>query len=402
MSTIIKARLQLRGDTASNAEAKNEVLLDREPFIEKDTKKIKIGDGVTHYNDLDYVTTGGGNLNSHVIDMQPGEYLMDIIARINTAGDATEENPYTINFYNHSKTIDWSRFTAKIPFPDNVYLNFVGDINWYNNHLYYVGQGFDDDILYGYTNNKLFLGFSFDKTNLDGKIKLTGFPQDLSFIFFGGLDENTEQIEDYAHLTNYAGLGSLGLVRVNGDDTVDARNNKLYKKINEVFVDVTPNFKFANLITYNLAGTYMYSANCQNANFGLANCQGAYFSLANCQSAYFGYANCQSANFSYANCQSAYFGYANCQSAYFGSANCQSANFSYANCQSAYFSYANLKNTSWNNVISIANANFRDADLTGAINLPDRINTKVKFIAECGSGNVNAATKWIDGTNILS
>jgi len=32
----------------------------------------------------------------------------------------------------------------------------------------------------------------------------------------------------------------------------------------------------------------------------------------------------------------------------------------------------------------------------------NRINTKAKWIAECGAGNVNAETIWIDGTSILS
>ena len=46
-------------------------------------------------------------------------------------------------------------------------------------------------------------------------------------------------------------------------------------------------------------------------------------------------------------------------------------------------------------------ADFRNADLTEGSNLPEHINTKAKWIAECGAGNVNAQTIWIDGTSIL-
>ena len=61
-----------------------------------------------------------------------------------------------------------------------------------------------------------------------------------------------------------------------------------------------------------------------------------------------------------------------------------------------------MKDVDWGNVLSIENANFQNADLTGGVNLSERINTKAKWIAECGAGNVNAETIWIDGTSILS
>ena len=38
---------------------------------------------------------------------------------------------------------------------------------------------------------------------------------------------------------------------------------------------------------------------------------------------------------------------------------------------------ANLKNVDWTNVILIVGANFQNADLTGGMNLPERINTKL-------------------------
>lgn len=47
-------QIQLRGGTAAEWAAANPILADREFVVETDTKKNKIGDGVTHYNDLPY------------------------------------------------------------------------------------------------------------------------------------------------------------------------------------------------------------------------------------------------------------------------------------------------------------------------------------------------------------
>lgn len=51
----IKARTTLRHDTAKNWVSANPVLLNGEVGIESDTNLIKIGDGVTHWNDLNYI-----------------------------------------------------------------------------------------------------------------------------------------------------------------------------------------------------------------------------------------------------------------------------------------------------------------------------------------------------------
>ncbi len=48
-------RYQLRGDTAENWEAKNPVLLDREPGYDKTARRFKVGDGATEWDGLDYV-----------------------------------------------------------------------------------------------------------------------------------------------------------------------------------------------------------------------------------------------------------------------------------------------------------------------------------------------------------
>lgn len=56
MSVITKVlgRIQLRGAGTPEATSKNETLLDRELFIEKNVG-IKIGDGIKKYNALPYL-----------------------------------------------------------------------------------------------------------------------------------------------------------------------------------------------------------------------------------------------------------------------------------------------------------------------------------------------------------
>lgn len=54
-------QIKLRRDTAANFTSKNPVLGVGEPAYETDTKKLKIGDGTTAYNSLDYFTSGGGS-----------------------------------------------------------------------------------------------------------------------------------------------------------------------------------------------------------------------------------------------------------------------------------------------------------------------------------------------------
>jgi uncharacterized protein YjbI with pentapeptide repeats len=389
-------------------------------------------------------------LDGVVINLEPGQYLSDVVQTIT---GATLENPVTINFYNHSKTVNWETFTEKIHWPQHVYLNFVGKINLWPN-VYYPKMGFDEDLLSSNPTDKLFLGFSFDRTNDDSVIKVSGLPENLQKVFFGGLDQSYQIAESYQDLIDTPedwGETEFGLVRVNGFKDDDERNNALYKKIDGMFIDVTPDFRYVDFSGYDLKFAYFYSANNQQADFGFANNQGAYFDSANNQSAYFSSANNQEADFSSANNQDADFGFANNQGAYFDSANNQGANFSsannqganfgyannqgayfnsannltanfsfannqganfgyannqeanfdYANNQDADFSSANLKDVTWSNVISIENANFQNADLTGGMSLPERINTKEKWIAECGAGNVNAETIWIDGTSIL-
>lgn len=56
---ILYARFKMRGGTFADLTAVNEVPLDREIIVETDTLRMKMGDGITNYVDLDYL--GGGS-----------------------------------------------------------------------------------------------------------------------------------------------------------------------------------------------------------------------------------------------------------------------------------------------------------------------------------------------------
>jgi len=60
--TTINAKILLRRDTASSWSIINPVLAQGEPGFETDTEKLKIGDGVTPWNDLGYIGIADSNL----------------------------------------------------------------------------------------------------------------------------------------------------------------------------------------------------------------------------------------------------------------------------------------------------------------------------------------------------
>jgi len=56
-------KIQLRRDTSANWQGTNPILAQGEPGVELDTKKMKVGDGISAWNDLEYVA-GGTEENS--------------------------------------------------------------------------------------------------------------------------------------------------------------------------------------------------------------------------------------------------------------------------------------------------------------------------------------------------
>lgn len=53
---VLDSKIQLRNDTAANWKAANPVLLKGEIGVEIDTRKLKIGDGISGYNSLKYIS----------------------------------------------------------------------------------------------------------------------------------------------------------------------------------------------------------------------------------------------------------------------------------------------------------------------------------------------------------
>jgi hypothetical protein len=93
--TIIK----LRRGTAAEWEVANEILKLGEPGFEKDTFKLKIGDGITAWNDLPYITGGFGGDNG------PLEYVYD-----EDMGSDDNITPIQLYFDSRSNYIDYSNF----------------------------------------------------------------------------------------------------------------------------------------------------------------------------------------------------------------------------------------------------------------------------------------------------
>lgn len=68
--TVVSYRFLLRGGTAADLATVNEVPRARELIVEVDTRKLKLGDGITRYNLLPYVTTGGGGGGGTAADVE--------------------------------------------------------------------------------------------------------------------------------------------------------------------------------------------------------------------------------------------------------------------------------------------------------------------------------------------
>lgn len=66
-SRYVTARLSIRRGTRDQWESENTILLEGEPGWEKDTKRLKIGDGVSAWKDLSYYTVGDSEAPGTVI-----------------------------------------------------------------------------------------------------------------------------------------------------------------------------------------------------------------------------------------------------------------------------------------------------------------------------------------------
>lgn len=68
LSLLQKIKIQYRRGTAADWIAKNPVLAEGEPGYETDTKLVKIGDGISTWNQLEY-STGGSDGEVAVPDL---------------------------------------------------------------------------------------------------------------------------------------------------------------------------------------------------------------------------------------------------------------------------------------------------------------------------------------------
>lgn len=80
-------------DTSSNLTTSNPILENGQLAIESDTGKLKVGNGVDHYNDLDYFNIGTTiTVNGQVVDTFNADTKIDIVDIIDnlTTIDATK------------------------------------------------------------------------------------------------------------------------------------------------------------------------------------------------------------------------------------------------------------------------------------------------------------------------
>lgn len=85
-------QIKLRRDTSANFASKNPVLGIGEPAYETDTKKLKIGDGTTAYNSLDYFSTGGGGGGTTDITASLPLVLKDGVLSLQIDGQTLQVN----------------------------------------------------------------------------------------------------------------------------------------------------------------------------------------------------------------------------------------------------------------------------------------------------------------------
>ena len=92
--------------------------------------------------------------------------------------------------------------------------------------------------------------------------------------------------------------------------------------------------------------------------------------------------------------------------ALFNNASLKGANFVGArmdkvNLENVDLTNANFRNCNMHNIKVNTESIFKGVNLAGASFTSD-LDTKAKFIAVVGAGNVDASTIWIDGTSILA
>lgn len=352
----------------------------------------------------------------HIIHIKKGEYLSDVINEINANGDATAEYPYTIYFYNHSRTMDWSKFTGKIHVPEYVNIVLMGDISWWEGP-FTLGMTFEDFGAIS-TKNKLFLGFDFDRTPPVGSYfrTRTGMPVNMQKMYFGGLDSAQISFPDYGYYEDTP-LGPLGLIYIEGDRIQDERDERLYKKVGNTLIDVTPVFNWCDLSCNDLTGSYFFASEMKNAylqscNLSYTNFRFAWLNLTRFENSVIYNAIFENTKLAQAVFHNALIEFTSFTNADMSNVNLAKAKVFYCFFIQTNLTGADLRGCKLNNsdltsanlqdILVNTSTDFKGVNLTGCTNLPVTLNTKSLFIAAVGTDNVNAATLWIDGTSILA
>ena len=85
-NNTIRATIIMRNDTAANWKTNNPILADGELGIEKDTRLVKLGDGVTAYNALPYI-----NDAKSINEVDVGNLVQTDTILILDCGDSTSD-----------------------------------------------------------------------------------------------------------------------------------------------------------------------------------------------------------------------------------------------------------------------------------------------------------------------
>lgn len=96
MAEVIDYRFRLRRGLAATWAALDDVLLEGEMGLETDTRKIKIGDGTTGWNGLDYFTAPGGVLSivpGDGIDVDDTDPANPVVSATGTGGGGSSPWP---------------------------------------------------------------------------------------------------------------------------------------------------------------------------------------------------------------------------------------------------------------------------------------------------------------------
>lgn len=147
-------RIQLRRDTSERWTSVNPVLMEGEVGIETDTKLRKVGDGVNHWNDLDYLAAE--NITQELGDSETAaisqvtitknlNYIKDNNIGISNWGNPVVETEKLIGFYQivDNNFVQRSNFTTKFYDLSTLGKNIILD-------LYAMGTGY---YIYGFLDN---------------------------------------------------------------------------------------------------------------------------------------------------------------------------------------------------------------------------------------------------------